>query len=98
MIADPYGAMLFAALATGARFDSMGTAFAEEASQVEMRAVIEGCRFLVMGPRAASQLSDSTRSWLEANFDRRPGGPGADDIWERRGRPAGRRVRRCSPG
>lgn len=91
VIADPYGAMLFGALSTGARFDSMGTAFAGEASQAEVRAVIDGCRFLVMGPRAASQLSDSTRSWLEANFDRRPGVPGADDIWERRGPPAGAR-------
>lgn len=91
VIADPYGAMLFAALATGARFDSMGAAFAQESSQAELRTLIDGCRFLVMGSRAASHLSDRTKAWLDANFDRRPGAPDADAIWERRERFVGAR-------
>ncbi|HEY8209538.1 MAG TPA: hypothetical protein VIG99_18755, partial [Myxococcaceae bacterium] len=81
VIVDPYAAMLMEA---GAPYKDAGAAFQSEASQHSIRALLERCRFTVLGWRGHWQLSEATRAWLSARYTML--GPQvstpAYDIWE----------------
>lgn len=85
LLVDSYALMLQDALDSGERFPSTAAAFQAPASQQDIRPLLEGCRFVVMGGRGAWQLSEESRQWFESRFVRRfpaEGQPGVD-LWER---------------
>jgi len=85
VIVDPYAAMLRDPTAGGVRYPHVNAAFQSEASQASARAVLERCRFAVLGWRGHWQLSETTQAWL--NEHSAPLGPETStehyDVWER---------------
>jgi hypothetical protein len=84
LIPDPYGAMLFTSIRSGTRFRNVEAAFADEASQSDIRRMVRGCDYLVLGWRGFWQLSDTSEAELRTLFEPRPAGPSGLEIWERR--------------
>ena len=80
-VIDPYGVMIFDAVADGTRFDDLAALFADERSQRRITAAMAACRFVVVGGRGEFQLSGPTKAWLDEHFVRLDG-PG--DIRELR--------------
>jgi hypothetical protein len=85
LLVDSYALMLQDALDSGERFPSTAAAFHAPASQQDIRPLLEGCRFVVMGWRGAWQLSAESRQWFQARFVRRfpAEGQAGVDLWER---------------
>lgn len=84
---DSYAAMLAVATSGGARSLDVEAAFASEQSQGEVRALLEGCEYVILGPRGRRQLSPATQLWISESFEPLPEGtPGDDelDLWRRR--------------
>jgi hypothetical protein len=67
-VVDSYGAMLLAAVRSGARFPSAAAAFEQPAAQRDVRARLEGCRFAILGERGGWQLDAAGRAWFEGHF------------------------------
>lgn len=82
---DSYARMLLGATAQGRRYPDVNAAFQAEEGQREMRSLLEGCRFVVLGWRGRFQLSSESQRWLEQHFARRHPADGEDgiDLWER---------------
>jgi len=85
LIVDPYAGQLLSAVEGGARFASAGQAFQSEASQRDVRTVLDKCRFVALGWRGHWQLSAASQSWLARHFEKRAPAAGASgiDLWER---------------
>ena len=83
-LVDTYAAMVGAATATGARFDRVNAAFDSPQSQREVRALLERCRFVVLGARGRIQLSKETQDWFTQTFE--PASPrgATPDLWQQR--------------
>ncbi len=86
VVVDSYATMLLGAVKGGARFADASAAFQSPASQVQVRAVLESCRFVVFGGRGAAQLSAESKAWFDAQFVKRypPEGEPGIDLFERR--------------
>jgi hypothetical protein len=85
LIVDSYARQLLSAVETGARFASAGQAFQSEASQKDVRTVLDKCRFAALGWRGHWQLSAASQGWLAGHFEKRaPAGDTSEiDLWER---------------
>jgi len=85
VLVDPYAAMLLGAVETGSRFPDAGSAFQSAGSQAQARALLDGCRFAVLGWRGRWQLSADTQAWFREHFVQRHPAEGAEgiDLWER---------------
>jgi hypothetical protein len=77
--------MLLEAASARVRYADATAAFQSEASQSSARAVLERCRYVVLGWRGHWQLSEPTQSWLKAHYAML--GPQVStehyDVWER---------------
>ena len=67
VIVDPYAAMLLDATAARVRYPHVTAAFQSEASQRSARAVLEHCRYTVLGWRGKWQLSQPTLDWFRTH-------------------------------
>jgi hypothetical protein len=85
LMVDSYALMLQDALDSGERFPSTEAAFHAPASQQDIRPLLEGCHFVVMGWRGAWQLTEESRQWFQSRFVRRFPAEGQTgvDLWER---------------
>ncbi|HYV43405.1 MAG TPA: hypothetical protein VFA20_01040, partial [Myxococcaceae bacterium] len=68
VIVDPYAAMLRDATAGGVRYPHAAAAFRSDASQAAARAMLERCRFAVLGWRGHWQLTEATQSWFRERY------------------------------
>lgn len=84
IVLDPYGVMVFEAVRDGGRFRDLASLYADPRSQPTVRALLERCRFVILGGREV-QFSEGTAAWFRENYRVRdtPGAP--YDIWERAG-------------
>lgn len=81
-IVDSYGAELLAAVRHGRRFPDAGAAFRDPASQPDIRARLERCRFAVLGWRGNWQMSPETHAWFRGHFACVAPNPGELCLWE----------------
>jgi len=79
VIVDSYAVQLLAA----GRAPDTDSAFKSPASQREVRARLEGCRFAVLGWRGKWQLNDQSREWFGTHYSCRAPVPGSLSLWER---------------
>lgn len=85
-LVDVYGQMLIAAMRDGARSDDLGALLHSPAAQAEVRRLMEGCQYLVLGGRGHWHLDEASLAWVRERYLRRfpPEGEKGIDVWERR--------------
>jgi hypothetical protein len=77
---DSYAMMLLQALRSGERFENATAALHSQASQDQIRRLLDGCRFVVLGEHGRRQLAPETARWFGAEFVRVSND---FDLWER---------------
>jgi hypothetical protein len=67
-IPDTYATQLLGAIRDGTRYPDANSAFQSPASQREIRARLESCRFAISGWRGEWQMNAETRAWFDTHF------------------------------
>jgi hypothetical protein len=85
VVPDPYGQMVWSAVAGGRRFAAVETALADDAAQDEVVRLLGACRWAVLGWRGEWQLSPASLEWFRSAYEPLEPGPSGVTIWKRRG-------------